>query len=125
MTNASSAAEGGWIGCNVDFGAEQTIELDYRRPADPWLSIGSGIGAADVWLQGRSGLPAIRFRIERNENGLRVYLDRGDQSNVWWPKDGPPQLSVVFDQRTATATASTSVGMGHDFQEVGLGTTAY
>lgn len=125
MAGTANTAAGGWMSCNVDLGSQETVELDYRSSEPPWLSIGSGISAADIWLQGRSGLPDIRFRIERTESGLQVHLDRGDQSNIWWPKEAPPRLSIAFDQGAATATAVASVGMAQDFQEVDLGTTAF
>src|SRR5262249_17893204 len=99
-------ADGGWMGCNVDFGNDESLELDFRRPEPPWLSIGPGITAADVWFKGIGGIPDVRFRIERTEDGIQVQIDRGAQSELWWPREAQPRLRVAFDQRASTVTAS-------------------
>ena len=119
----NSGTHAGWMGCNVDFGNDDALELDYRRPDAPWLSINAGIAAADVWFKGSEGLPDVRFRIERIRGGIKVEVDRGEQSEKWWPKEAPPRLKVTFDGSRVTASAS--VGMGDEFQEVDLGTTAF
>jgi len=126
MAEATTRSTAGrWMGCNVDFGNEQSLELDYRIPEVPWLSIGSGIQVADVWFKGFGGLPDIRIRIARIDDGIQVQLDRSEQSSTWWPKDAPPRLKVAFDQPAGTVMASAAVGMGDEFQEVELGTIQF
>jgi hypothetical protein len=121
----SERTEGSWTGCNIDFGGGQSLELDYRQAEAPWISVGPGVTAADIWVKGLVELPDVRVRIERTDDGLQIRIDRGDQSNVWWPADGSPRLTVTFDQRAREATATAAVGQNYEFQEVNLGTVPF
>jgi hypothetical protein len=130
MTEAAEGTPGNsgekeWMGCNVDFGNGQSLELDYRKSDGPWLSNGPGIAVADVWFKGEKDIPDLRIHIARTPEGIRVLVDRGQQSSIWWSAEALPQLKITLDQRTRTALASASIGLGDDFQEVLLGTTAF
>ena len=123
--NRNPRASGGWMGCNVDFGDERVLELEYDEVNGPWLSNGAGIMRADIWFAGRDGLPDIRVRIERTPSGIQVHMDRGQQSDAWWSPESPPRLTLAFEPRARIVTASASVGMGEEFQEVNLGFAAF
>ena len=111
------------VSCNIDFGNGHSLELDYVKADGPWLSNGTGIKSGDVWFEGETGLPDLRIHIQRVPDGIAILIDRGQQSEVWWPAEAPPHLKITFDRVAGTATATASVGTGDEFQEVMLGRT--
>ena len=123
-TNDERITEGS-MGCNVNFGGGRALELDYRQDETPWIALGPGIGGADIWVKGVGGLPDVRIHIERTDDGFQLSIDRGEQSSVWWPSEGPPTVALRFDERARRVKATASVGKDHQFQEVDLGTVTF
>lgn len=101
------------------------LELDYRQDEGPWVALGPGIEGTDIWVKGAGGLPDVRVHIKRADDRLQLSIDRGEQSSVWWPAEGPPTVTLRFDERARRVTATASVGKDHQFQEVDLGTARF
>jgi hypothetical protein len=99
--------------------------LEYRKARELWLTAGPGVEAADVWLKGGDVIPDLRVRIERQPDGIHILVDRGQQSQAWWPHEGTPQLKLVFDIPRRRVEATAAAGHGDDFQEVLLGEEAF
>jgi len=108
----------------VDFGSERQVHLEFPAANTIWVAAGSGFEVADIWMKEIGGAD-LRVRITRLGNALEVSIDRGDQSGNWWPPPAAPRLLIALNQIARRASATASLGEGHQIRTVELGSVSY
>jgi len=114
----------GQMTCAADFGNGRQADMELQEHKPLWVAVGPGIPLTDVWMKAAPGGVDLRVRIQRTEGGIQISADRGEHGAAWWPTEAVPRLEITVDQNAGTASASASVGVDDQFQEVLLGQTA-
>ena len=107
----------------ADIGSGQQADIELAEANVLWVAAGAGIEVADVWMKGVAGIADLRVRIMRLGMELKVSIDRGEQSQSWWPPEATPRLRIAFDPSQGIASAKG--GAGADIKAVEFGSVSY
>ena len=102
----------------ADQSSGRRVDVELAEANSLWVAAGSGIEVADILMKDVADVADLRVRIRRNGLALDVSIDRGEQSNHWWPEKAAPTLRIALNPSDGTASATASAGVGAEFKSI-------